>query len=136
MKKYFLLLVYCFTLGFLRAEDGYRLWLRYDKIDDDNLLAQYRNSISSIHFTNSSATLDAAKAELLNGLSGLLVKNITEQELIENGSIVAGPAGDPTIHALIQANIFHKIGKEGFVIETRNYSGKNIIVIAANNNIG
>ncbi|HYK47084.1 MAG TPA: alpha-glucuronidase family glycosyl hydrolase, partial [Parafilimonas sp.] len=111
MKKYFLLLIYCFTLTFLRAEDGYRLWLRYDKIDDDELLQEYRSWISSIHFTNSSATLDAAKAELLNGLSGLLAKNITEQELIENGSIVAGPAGDPTIHALIQANIFHKIGK-------------------------
>src|SRR3569832_1342054 len=101
MKKYFLLLIYCLMLSFLHGEDGYRLWLRYDKIDDDKLLEQYRNSISSIDFVHSSATLDAAKSELLNGQYGLLNKNITEQNVVENGSIVAGPAGDPTIHSLI-----------------------------------
>ena len=47
------------------AEDGYRLWLRYDKIDNSNLMQQYRTAISYIQFARSSPTLDAAKKEML-----------------------------------------------------------------------
>ena len=34
----------------LRAEDGYRLWLRYDRIDDPALLTQYRSSVTAMVF--------------------------------------------------------------------------------------
>jgi alpha-glucuronidase len=110
--------------------------LRYDKIDDEELLAQYRNSISSIHFANSSATLEAAKSELLNALRGLLDKNITEQNVIEIGSYRCRACRRFNYSRAYFRNIFDKIGKEGFVIETKNYSGKSIIVIAANSDIG
>lgn len=135
MKKFFLFLYCCLIVFILHAEDGYRLWLRYDKIDDDKLLQQYRNVISSIQLTHSSLTFDVAKEELLNGLQGLLGKKIAQQNRIENGCVLAGTAADSIIRSLISNDVFNKIGKEGFVIETKKSNGKNITVIAASTDI-
>ena len=135
MKKYFSLIL-CFTVYILHAEDGYRLWLRYDKVDDDRLLEQYRNAISCIQFSRTSPTFDAAKEELIDGLQGLLDKKIFPQNKIENGTVLVGLAADSIIHSLISSNIFNKIDKEGFVIETTRSDQKHIIIIAGNTDIG
>ena len=47
------------------AEDGYRLWLRYDKIDDPGLLQLYRNQITGVFFAGNSPTLTVAKKEMV-----------------------------------------------------------------------
>jgi alpha-glucuronidase len=60
MKKLLLVACSCLVAVFLYAEDGYRLWLGYDKIDDPVLLQQYRNSITGIQFSASSPTLSVA----------------------------------------------------------------------------
>src|SRR5204863_7992257 len=73
---------------FCRGEDGYRLWLRYDKVYTNGLLQQYRSRISSFVFYGNSATLNAAKNELKTGLQGLLDKKITESNSAINGGIV------------------------------------------------
>src|SRR4051812_4804222 len=109
MKKY-LLFVCCLAVYILHAEDGYRLWLRYDKVDDNKLLEQYRNEILFIRFTRSSPTLDAAKEELLNGLQGLLDEKILLQNRIENGSVLVGTTADSIIHSLISTGVLNKIG--------------------------
>ncbi len=136
MKKYFVLLYCCLTVYTLHAEDGYRLWLRYDKIDNSKLLQEYRNAISSIQFTRTSPTLNAAKEELLNDLQGLLDKKIQLQDKIDNGIVLIGAAADSIIHSLISNDTFNKIGKEGFVIKTVKRNEKNIIVIAGNTDVG
>ena len=64
--------------GIARAENGYRLWLRYDRIDDPQLLQQYRSTITSLHCYITGATLKAACEELTNGLSGLLGQPVEE----------------------------------------------------------
>lgn len=136
MKKYFLLFCCCFAVCILHAEDGYRLWLRYDKIDDDKLLQEYRSQISFIHFNHSSPAFDASKEELLNGLQGLLDKKITQVNTLTNECVLVGTVTDPIIHSLIATNVFDKIGNEGFVIESKSIGQKNIIVIAANTDVG
>src|SRR5215472_17248085 len=96
-KKYFIFVFLSITL-ITRAEDGYRLWLRYDKIDDAILLKEYRNDIAGIQFVSNSATLDVAKQELLNDLSSLLDKRFTDQKTIADKFIVAGtPLTSPNI---------------------------------------
>src|SRR5690242_1316187 len=90
MRKIVLVIFSCFLFCFAKAEDGYRLWLRYDKIHDPVLLQQYRKQIGSVFFTGSSPTLSVAKSELLNGLGGLLGGKITEQKAISNGTIIIG----------------------------------------------
>jgi alpha-glucuronidase len=59
-----------------RAEDGYRLWLRYDSIDDASLRASYIGAASRIVLSttggNESPVISAARRELADGLKGLL----------------------------------------------------------------
>lgn len=106
------------------AEDGYRLWLRFDKIDDNTLLQQYRNQISSVFFEGSSLTLNVAKKELITGLQGLLDKKISESKAVNNSSIVI---------SLSIVNIDKTLlGKEGFYI----FSNKKTIFIRANTGVG
>jgi alpha-glucuronidase len=126
-----------FIAGHLLAEDGYRLWLRYDKIDNAAVLQQYRNSITHISFTGTSATLTAARKELLNGLEGLLSKKIFTQTTVTDKCILAGtPGTSSVIKSLFAADDLNKLGKEGFFISTKKINNKNIIAITANSDIG
>ena len=136
MKIFVSLLICCFIGINVHAEDGYRLWLRYNKIDDRNLLQQYRNKISFLQFTDTSLTLLAAKDELINGLQGLLDKKIMVADKIMDGTVLAATTSNSIIHSLILTGDIDKIGKEGFVIRTTIINQKNIIVIAANTDVG
>jgi alpha-glucuronidase len=132
----------CFVINFLigaatlYAEDGYRLWLRYDKIDNATLLQQYRNSLTGIQFTASTPTLKIAKEELLNGLEGLLRKKFTEQKTVSEKNIVVGtPSTSSIIQTFLSSGNFN-LGKEGFVISSQKINQKNTILIAANSDVG
>lgn len=136
MKKLLLLVISLITIIPLMAEDGYRLWLRYDKIDDITLLESYRNKISAIYFPRMSATFAVAKQELFNGLSGLLQKKISDQTTITDKCIVAGTfSGSNDIHSLVGGETL-ELGTEGFFIKSMNAGGKSIILIAAHTDIG
>ncbi|MBX3739228.1 MAG: alpha-glucuronidase [Candidatus Didemnitutus sp.] len=61
----------------LRAEDGYRLWLRYDRIEDDTLRTAYIAQLTHLRLAATciqanSPILASAKTELETGLQGLL----------------------------------------------------------------
>jgi alpha-glucuronidase len=58
--------------SFVRAEDGYRLWLRYEPIADSKCLEQYRKSVSQVVLPKSFQDGDVVRRELQSGLSGLL----------------------------------------------------------------
>ncbi|HET9503650.1 MAG TPA: alpha-glucuronidase family glycosyl hydrolase [Hymenobacter sp.] len=55
-----------------RADDGYRLWLKYDRVADAAARQQYLRSAQFIASPGTSPTLRAASSELQRGLSGLL----------------------------------------------------------------
>jgi len=118
---------------FVRADDGYRLWLRYDKIKDRNILLQYQAEITSFNFYGSSPTLTAAKNELNAGLQGLMGKKIPENIA---GSIIIGATSDPFIKSLLVKDNTNDLGKEGFIIRTRLITRGNKILIAANTDVG
>ncbi|HEY5824433.1 MAG TPA: alpha-glucuronidase family glycosyl hydrolase, partial [Cyclobacteriaceae bacterium] len=80
-----LLLIILFVFSFSkrgRAEDGYRLWLRYDLVNNSQKLKEYRNTIKSILIQSESPTLSAAASELESGLNGLLGSTIKKISLI------------------------------------------------------
>ncbi len=62
-------------IGLLHADDGYRLWLRYDSITDSSYraatLAAVRRVVLVTPTGADSPTLDAARDELTRGLSGM-----------------------------------------------------------------
>ena len=121
----------------LSAEDGYRLWLRYDKIADPALLSTYKTQISSIYVNeNNTPILHAAKQELSNGLSGLLVSKIKFTESIEDGTIIAGTPASCSLIAALHLPLVQKINSEGFHISNKLIAGKKCIVIASLSDAG
>lgn len=116
------LLVLCFTTRLL-AEDGYRLWLRYDKIDNPALLIQYKKIIQSVSIQGNSATLTIIRDELKRGLTGLLGTNISFIQS-SNASVIFSKQADG------------KLGKEGYSITTKIIAGKKTITVNANTDIG
>src|SRR3954454_18841056 len=116
MKSILLLVLLVLFSAFCNAEDGYRLWLRYDKIDDNTLLQQYKNQISSILFYGNSPTLTAAKNELKTGLQGLLDKEIADAPAMISGSIVLFTKSSRGVVTSEKFFAYDSLGKEGFII--------------------
>ena len=122
----------------LNGEDGYRLWLRYDKISDNLLLGQYKNFITGWIIEGQSPVLLAAGKELQMGLNGLLASAIPSEKTVKrDGFIVAGtPASSPVIASLKLNDKLKTLDDEGYLIITTTYKKKKIIVITANKDVG
>jgi alpha-glucuronidase len=136
MKKISILLILLFPLLQLMAEDGYRLWLRYEPVTDGPLLQQYRAAATGLLFSGNNPTLSAARQEIINGLQGLLGKKIPLVSAISEGALVAGtPASSPQVSSL-NIQQLGQAGNEGFIIRSVKSGQKNITVIAANTDIG
>jgi alpha-glucuronidase len=129
----FLMLAMAFSVY---ADDGYRLWLRYEKVADAALLQQYRNQISSIVLDDASPTLRIAKKELLTGLQGLLNKSIAESKTIQNNSIVVYTKSQGLYKEGAFRIRYNDLGEEGFGIATVQANGRKSIVITANTDVG
>ena len=127
-----LILIWAATL--VKAEDGYRLWLRYDALPAPNVEV-YRRQIKYLNVGGDSATARAMRDEMQAGLSGLLGANISVADAIESGAVVIGTPKNSALIAglkLLPANL----GGDGFIIRTTAANGKKIIVIAANSETG
>ncbi|MCW3079053.1 alpha-glucuronidase family glycosyl hydrolase [Segetibacter sp.] len=137
MKKILCLCLFFFSVLAVSADDGYRLWLRYELVSSAKLLANYRSAITSIHFPGTSPSLNAAKDELQMGLEGLLGKKVSLQNNTAFNQLVIGTAkSNAVIAALSLSQQLTKAGDEGFVIVTSKQDQKNIIAIAANTDVG
>ncbi|MGM9512202.1 alpha-glucuronidase family glycosyl hydrolase [Larkinella sp. GY13] len=70
-------IVFLFLFSTLcRADDGYRLWLKYDPIKDAGQRAAYARSTQLIVLNSTSPVLKTAAEELQTGLQGLLGKTV------------------------------------------------------------
>ena len=120
------------------GDDGYRLWLRYDRVDDEALLEQYRASISAIVMRNDTPTLSVARAELRAGLQGLLDTEIrVTSSQFQDGAIVVGtPENSPLVAALNLTTDLGAVGDEGYIIRSAKWDEGSGTVIAANTDVG
>jgi alpha-glucuronidase len=120
--------------AFVKAENGYDLWLRYKKISNNSLLDQYKKQISSPVVFGSSQTITIIKTELsqaFSGLTGTPYKILSS--LSKSSSFIAGTVSSSAIiSSIITKDELNSIGNEGFIIKTR--PGKTIIT--ANTDIG
>ena len=66
----------------LKGEDGYRLWLRYELITDQQRLNSYRKSIQTWHVSGTTPTMQIIRNETRLALGGLLGKAIPESGTI------------------------------------------------------
>jgi alpha-glucuronidase len=123
--------------GTAKAEDGYRLWLRYDALPARALRA-YRPLVTSVVVEGKSATLDAARAELVEGCAGLLGRSVpAPQKLERDGAVVVGtPKSSPLIDGLGWTRQLDALGAEGFLIRSVKLEGRAVTVIASKGEAG
>lgn len=132
----------CLTLAILlclgislQAEDGYRLWLRYETLPR-SMQQLDRPHVTSIVVQGSSPTLNALREELVNGCSGLLGNAIPIADTVERaGAIIVGtPKSSPLIATLNWP--LASLGADGFRLRSIPLNGHAVTVIAANSEVG
>lgn len=122
----------------LVAEDGYKLWLRYETISDPRLREQYQKQIRGLLMEYSSAVAEAASAEMQTGLESMLGIRIPQVSKVrKDGVVVAGTPESSKIIASLGLGVkLAGAGEEGYIIITAKHRRRNIIVIAANSDAG
>ena len=119
-------------------ETGANLWLRYPEVNLPSRLTEYRTAITEIVKAGNSATLQAAQAELVKGLGGLLGREVpVSDEPAGAGAVVLGtPTSSTIIGALPLATRLPSVGAEGYLVEAAEVGGNRAIVVAANSDVG
>ncbi|MDX1939742.1 MAG: alpha-glucuronidase family glycosyl hydrolase [Saprospiraceae bacterium] len=141
MKKkaiFFLSLTLLVSSLEIKADDGYRLWLRYDLISNAAQRQAYRQAIQGYLIENESPTLSVAKNELQQGLNGLLGQAIPSVKTVQkNGIVVVATLGKSALLAQLDLkNRLEKLHPEGFLILNTSIKQKKVTLIAAKEDIG
>ena len=140
-KKWFkVTLVLAFVLTStvsLKAEDGYRLWLRYDRLPTQSV-DQYDKNIRAILASGQSETAGVIRSELTEGLAGLLGKApATVTRITIDGTLIVGTPSDSQEIASLQLNKqLTALGAEGYIIRTTRIGAHTAIVVASQTEIG
>ena len=131
-------LLVMFSAEYLKAESGYRLWLRYDLVSNPLLLKQYRSSVTEFVSDGNSETISVAKKELLNGIKGLLGRELkVVKSVTGDGCVIIGtPLKSSIIASLKLDKRLKEVGDEGFLILSTTINQKMCTVITANTDIG
>ena len=119
----------------LSAEDGYKLWLRYARLDNPQRYSQYA---SQIVVQGESPTAEVIRSELKNGLHAMFARDVLLSDSnTESGAIVGGtPASSPIIASLgLQAKL-QRLGHDGYVIYSTTKSDHAMTVIASQSEAG
>jgi alpha-glucuronidase len=122
LKSFVLFVLFC---GYVKADDGYRLWLRYEPL-------RSMPHIETISVQGKSATFDVIRNELSQGCSGLLGKPVVIGDGDDASVVVGLPQTSNLIRKLQWEAELNKLGPEGFRIRTV----RNAIVIASTTDIG
>ena len=120
-----------------RADDGYRLWMRYDALPAPGARA-YRQQISSIVVTGDSPTLTAIRSELARGCSGYLGQNVPLASAVNrDGALVVGtPQSSPIIKNLKLDKPLGAVGPQGFIVRSTRIGRRRATVIASQSEVG
>ena len=137
LKASLVALIVLFAVARTNADDGYRLWLRYDRLPE-TAIVQLRNRITSIVVPGDSPTAEAMRSELTSALTGLLGQAPTTKSTItDNNTLVVGtPTSSPLIASLHWEKQLSALGPEGYVIRSVRFGGHAAIVVASQSDVG
>ncbi len=132
-----LILLFIGALIPARADDGYRLWLRYDKLPN-NAVLRYRKQILSMYVAGDSATSSAVRGELASGIAGSLGERIAiGRDAFVSGELIVGtPASSKVVGSLHLERELSELGDEGFIIRTFRTGNRSVTVIASTSDRG
>ncbi|MCB2409728.1 alpha-glucuronidase family glycosyl hydrolase [Hymenobacter lucidus] len=96
------------------ADDGYRLWLKYDLISDAGLRKDYQKAAGVIVSQGSSPILKTAAEELQQGLQGMVGQTVSIVSAAKKGQ------GSVVLTVATTANVSGKpLGQDGYHISTQ-----------------
>ncbi|MDO3381236.1 alpha-glucuronidase family glycosyl hydrolase [Gilvimarinus algae] len=137
MFRYLALIIALLFSTITSAEDGYRMWLRYDQVADSERLAQYRKHFTQLVVAGDSATLELAAAELTRGIEGLTGRPVARADKASRaGALIVGTPNTSSTIAALKMSKLTSLGQEGYLISSRRVNGKPATVIAANTEVG
>jgi len=85
----FWLVFFLTGVGAVKADTGYDLWLRYNKVTDKKLLKEYRSTCRYLYSSSASPTVKVAETEFKIGIHGLLSLQIKPSgDSLKNGTVV------------------------------------------------
>ena len=117
-----------------QAEDGYDLWLRYQRIESQRL-PSYRSHATELEIAATSPTLIAARSELTRGVAGLLDYSLPVVDRASRpGAVIVLTKASPRF-AEFRPNL-DAAGDEGYVIRSALSGATPVTLIAANTDIG
>jgi alpha-glucuronidase len=121
----------------VHAEDGYRLWLRYDPLPAGQTEA-YRSRVTAVVMANDSDTQTAIRRELVGGCSGLLGQPVLVTNKVTGaGALIVGtPKSSTVIAGLKLDQQLAELGPEGFLIRSVKIGAHPATVIAAASDLG
>ncbi len=120
------------------ADDGYELWLKYRKIDDEHLLKQYRQAVACVTIAGESETLAIIRSELKRSLDVMLGVDVRYRTAApgESALVIGTPATSNIVRRMQREGKLQTLGSEGYIITSVTKGKNNFTVIAANHDIG
>ncbi len=136
MKQKILLLLAILALASasaVQADDGYRLWLKHDRITDRTYLRECSRQFGNVMITGESSVLRTAHDEFIAGLESMTGMEVTEVRAPEGrGTIIAGTFGSSPLVASLLSDVQPGItGEEGYIIRSFRQGRRNITVVAS-----
>ncbi|WP_239515493.1 alpha-glucuronidase family glycosyl hydrolase [Stenotrophomonas maltophilia] len=121
--------------GGARAEDGYRLWMRYQPVAT-TVAAVYRRQLAEVVAPDRTPMQRATRDELARSLSGLLGTAPPMRTAISTDHALV--LGTPQSSALVAAfgNEIATLGDEGFLIRQVRTGGRDVLLVAARRDVG
>ncbi|MCX6326832.1 MAG: alpha-glucuronidase family glycosyl hydrolase [Bacteroidia bacterium] len=134
MKKlktiYFIFILTVIQGNISHSETGYKVWLRYQAIDDKELSADYLKYCSIIYQAGSSDILSSSANELKSGLKEMLGAEPVISTSTNINSIIIGTIDKiPSSIYKIPDSQARSLNQEGYIIKN---TGKHIIITAKN----
>ncbi len=137
IKKQLLLFFLLAISGIAFADNGYRLWLRYDRINNQQVAGKYNKQIQQLYISGNSATIQKAKQEFTNAIQGLLGKKISiVNKLTTDGTVIAGTVASNKILGALDPKELKNASDEAFYITTMQINNRSCILICGNSDIG
>jgi alpha-glucuronidase len=118
------------------ADDGYRLWLRYDKIQNINLVNKYKQQTIAPKIIGNSPTMQIVRTELQKALSGLLGINYPATNSFSSTPtlLIGTLQAIGQSQSIVESTSLSSLNDEGYHIS--NSSSSKMIVITGNTDIG
>lgn len=122
----------------ISAQEDYKLWLQYKKVQDTKIASNYQSKINGIYALGNSQTIKAATKEMQSGLSGLLDRTIALQQNTNSENLLILGIQSSLDEAILKnlKNELDLISNEGYIIKTIQLKNKKHILITAKTDIG